>query len=1021
MSLRFQVQQTLTRPVDPSTSEMYETNPIGTPDHFATKEACKSWGVETALSALQQMYAVSTSANELRPALFPFERFDLETISSSISKKHSDELKLLEVISYSISNNHLTLESGSNIIEWLREKKHLRSLTRLISMRGPTIDALVEKLFPILVEVDDVQLMRIFLKRGVPRDIIDHDTKQGSPLCIACSHGNLEMVQALLSAGADANKPIVIRAKKKRSPLAIAIKSVSRSAPINIPLVKLLLSHGADVDGKVPNGYGVSTLKQALKRGDELLLDILLQNGAQFDSMSEEEFGPLATAVKAARGVGEEQSIKMLQVLFDAGYGTVDHPGQPSPLSYAADQGALRLFNFLVEWGVQPDGQTLTHSLRGQDIEIVEWTLEHINEVAEDSIRPMLSILIDLEDLEMFELVLDSKHVSFTLDNLLDGLADTVYTHWDEPIPLLLDELECYAPLPDSTEKTLTRIIQNAVSSGNIFCLEIVRLGDPERFQPLIAAIQLKDRTLISDMLENDEPINTQNTLEDRQWRKHREFRREYRCKKSEYDHERRRGSDVEDQEVRLASVRFWAAPIEAAAAWGDHATVKRLLEMGADPRLSGALIQAIWNDDYELVRMLLDFGSSVHSWPSDYAESPLQAAVSTGNASLVQILLDHQADPQQTAGKRGSTSEGWSGPRPLTPLSMAIWDGRFDLLSMLVDAGACVNITQGDDAGIESPLACAARSKEQFLKGHGKRHFASGDELKIIDYLLFHGANPDDDRALEHSVTRRDIVLTGHLLRARSQQYLSCRRGYGCQALLYAVELQLSETVDLLLSYGVDTNMLKWEGTCMGVALGLKRSPARAILVKSLLSAKADPNMIATTVTDGCWDSTPLLMAIDDQDRETIEMLIQHGADVNLPAKGRLRRTPLQAACDRGFFEAVKLLLSHGAQVNADPAFRDGATALQFAAIGGHIDIAMLLLEQGADVNSVASKVDGRTALEGAAEHGRIDMLSLLVNAGAWTDGPGSGQYARALELAAKNGHFVAKKHLESLAARHE
>jgi len=81
---------------------------------------------------------------------------------------------------------------------------------------------------------------------------------------------------------------------------------------------------------------------------------------------------------------------------------------------------------------------------------------------------------------------------------------------------------------------------------------------------------------------------------------------------------------------------------------------------------------------------------------------------------------------------------------------------------------------------------------------------------------------------------------------------------------------------------------------------------------------------------------------------------------------------TALQYACDRGHIEVVQLLLQHGAEVNV--ADDDGMTALHYACCCDHEDIVKLLLQAGAQVD--AHNKDGETAAD-MAENGRIlDLL---------------------------------------------
>jgi ankyrin repeat protein len=162
---------------------------------------------------------------------------------------------------------------------------------------------------------------------------------------------------------------------------------------------------------------------------------------------------------------------------------------------------------------------------------------------------------------------------------------------------------------------------------------------------------------------------------------------------------------------------------------------------------------------------------------------------------------------------------------------------------------------------------------------------------------------------------------------------------------------------------------------------------------------------MGSTSIHFGKYSDTALQLAIvyyheadsnDGSKREErlrlIQLLINHGADVNGPAADFRGGTALQRAIlhyesgvhKRDPLELVTFLLERGADVKAPPAKVGGVTAFQGAAIKGHLKIAHMLLERDADPNAPGSQENGRTALEGAAEWGRLDMVQLLLNAGA-------------------------------------
>lgn len=137
----------------------------------------------------------------------------------------------------------------------------------------------------------------------------------------------------------------------------------------------------------------------------------------------------------------------------------------------------------------------------------------------------------------------------------------------------------------------------------------------------------------------------------------------------------------------------------------------------------------------------------------------------------------------------------------------------------------------------------------------------------------------------------------------------------------------------------------------------------------------------------------TPLQAAALRGDETIIHILLQRGADVNCPARGKGGKTALQAICflkqkrtrDRvKKLRLVNLLLDGGANVNAGPALHRGLTALQAAAFVGDVQVADLLVSRGADVNAPACKIQGGTALVLAVREGHVDMVQFLLKAGA-------------------------------------
>ena len=113
--------------------------------------------------------------------------------------------------------------------------------------------------------------------------------------------------------------------------------------------------------------------------------------------------------------------------------------------------------------------------------------------------------------------------------------------------------------------------------------------------------------------------------------------------------------------------------------------------------------------------------------------------------------------------------------------------------------------------------------------------------------------------------------------------------------------------------------------------------------------------------------------------DVQGMQMLIKIGVHVNALHETR-RGSALTVATARGQLQSVKLLIESGADVNLPAAF--GVTALMNAAWGGHTKCLAMLIDAAADVN--ACDCDGQTALMSACRTAQENCAQLLLKAGA-------------------------------------
>lgn len=152
-------------------------------------------------------------------------------------------------------------------------------------------------------------------------------------------------------------------------------------------------------------------------------------------------------------------------------------------------------------------------------------------------------------------------------------------------------------------------------------------------------------------------------------------------------------------------------------------------LREGADPNAAGKLAYEMFQNDAEtlpiivaaylgnnaIIQLLLDNGAQVNAIaPQSYFRTALNAAIQRRNVESVELLLINGADPNGLE----MTSEG-------LPLKQAARMNNFDMMSMLIEAGADVN------------------AKHKY-GGTALDSIAQSNNPKLITLLLNNGADVD-------------------------------------------------------------------------------------------------------------------------------------------------------------------------------------------------------------------------------------------------------------------------------------
>lgn len=461
-----------------------------------------------------------------------------------------------------------------------------------------------------------------------------------------------------------------------------------------------------------------------------------------------------------------------------------------------------------------------------------------------------------------------------------------------------------------------------------------------------------------------------------------------------------------------LAGAQAAFANLVDLVANGERAEALTLLASGTDVNVtlgdgSTALLYAAYNGDAELVAKLLAAGADPNM-RNEYGSFPLSEAVQNGNVEVIELLLEHAADPN-LGNLEGETA-----------LMVAARSGHLAAAELLLDHGADVNAKESW-GGQNALMWASAQSQPEMMK-----------------LLIAHGADVDEhgaarlwDRRIMNEPRPKDMNKGGFnpILYAARQGCIECVKVLSeagadlsatdpdrTSALNLALINLHFDTAAALIEAGADVNQWDLFGRApLYNAIDLHTLPVGGRtdipsedrlsgydVAKLLLERGANPNMqlkVRPPYRNAVFDrgadnvlaegATPLIRAARAADVESVKLLLENGALVDLPnARGH---TPLlivsgidwPSAPTRGRYkteeasiETIKVLLEHGADINAvtgDPARRP-ITQLSDAERGAGLQPAI----RGAGL------VDGQTALHAAAKMGWNKIIKFLIDNGA-------------------------------------
>jgi ankyrin repeat protein len=384
--------------------------------------------------------------------------------------------------------------------------------------------------------------------------------------------------------------------------------------------------------------------------------------------------------------------------------------------------------------------------------------------------------------------------------------------------------------------------------------------------------------------------------------------------------------------------------PLYLAVRRGDVAMASLLLEAGAEPDTPGEQIVTpldltIYRGDVSMGRLLLEHGAVIDRRRGE--STPLLHAIEEQRPAMVRLLLEFK--PRLDMQLEGSC---W------TPLLSTAESGQREVVRMLLDAGASVNLA--DKSGCTA-LHCAV---------------LRGDEV-MTRLLLAYNADPvascrhnDHELCLGlewqpiHLAARRGDRGLVELLAEHGADVSAVDRNDNLTPLHLAAFAGSAETVRYLLAHGAKVDAPGFEGS---TPLHQALVGSRVDLLRCFFDYSAD-------IRSGKQRFDTMMLPIQRKNLlQVVRLLLDHGANANArPDLGAL--SPLLVAVAQKDADLVRLLLSRGAKVDlADP---DERTPLNYAVSMNAVDVARALLEGGANPCAIAWRAEDVEPLHIAAGH---------------------------------------------------
>ncbi len=373
----------------------------------------------------------------------------------------------------------------------------------------------------------------------------------------------------------------------------------------------------------------------------------------------------------------------------------------------------------------------------------------------------------------------------------------------------------------------------------------------------------------------------------------------------------------------------------------GDLVGVKSSIEKGAevndkrsDEWGQSAIIYAAMNLNLDMVNHLIQNGADVNARASHYG-TPLMIAINNNDYEMVITLVEQGANINARNNEKVTIFD--TAIRKGNPLiaEYLIIQGIDTSKFLIADWAAIGNLDKVKElhkSGVDLNTSSTLNNIDYYTALESS---SWGGHINIVEYLIANGADVN--------------FVSGSDLEDK----------YGRTPLISAVNSEQLEIVKYLIDNDADVNGVGTENyTALAIAKNLK-------MVKLLVDNGANVNLINMY-------KPALISAVESNNIEIVEYLLNKGADVNIKVDNNY-----SAISYPNNIEIVKILVSKGADVNFKNSYN--STPLMWATNKGDLAIVKYLINNGADIN--LQNDDGSKAIDIAIANGHKKIVKYLEN----------------------------------------